>query len=223
LQISNCKFQIANFKLQISNRNLQFAIRYLPFAICHLLFAICYLPFVYGRLLMPANQVVLTVVFAIFTLMTLGGGLGVVSSRNLFHSAMFLMLSLAGVVGYYVLLDAGFLAAVQLLIYIGAIAILILFAIMLSRGLMAERQSQRNEQWWIALLVAVLTFVVLAVVLWQVDWPVADESALTSPTVAISRLGQELLGPYVIPFEVASVLLLAALVGAVILARETES
>lgn len=172
---------------------------------------------------MPTDQIVQTVVFAIFTVMTLGGGLGVVSSRNVFHSALFLVLSFAGVVGYYVLLDAGFLAAVQLLIYIGAIAILILFAIMLSRGLMAENQSQRNQQWWIAALVALLIFVVLAVVLWQVDWPVAEDQALASPSVAISQLGQDLLGPYVIPFEVASVLLLVALVGAVILARETES
>lgn len=172
---------------------------------------------------MPVDQIVRTVVFAIFTVFTLGGGLGVVSSRNLFHSALFLVLSFVGVVGYYVLLDAGFLAAVQLLIYIGAIAILILFAIMVSRGLMAERQSQRNQQWWIAALVALLIFVVLGVVLWQVDWPVADEQALASPSVAISQLGQDLLGPYVIPFEVASVLLLVALIGAVILARDTES
>ncbi len=172
---------------------------------------------------MPTSQIVQTVVFAIFTLMTLGGGLGVVSSRNVFHSALFLVLSFAGVVGYYVLLDAGFLAAVQLLIYIGAIAILILFAIMLSRGLMAQRQSQRNHQWWIAALVALLTFVVLVVMVGQVDWPEADQQALASPSVSISQLGQDLLGPYVIPFEVASVLLLVALIGAVILARETES
>jgi NADH-quinone oxidoreductase subunit J len=132
-------------------------------------------------------------------------------------------LSFAGVVGYYVLLDAGFLAAVQLLIYIGAIAILILFAIMLTRGLMAKHQSQRNQQWLIAALVALLIFVVLAVVLLQVEWPVASEQALASPNVSVSQLGQELLGPYVIPFEVASVLLLVALIGAVILARETES
>jgi NADH-quinone oxidoreductase subunit J len=175
---------------------------------------------------MPADQIVQTVVFAIFTVMTLGGGLGVVSSRNIFHSALFLVLSFAGVVGYYVLLDAGFLAAVQLLIYIGAIAILILFAIMLSRGLMAERQSQDNQQWWIAALVTILIFVVLVVVLGEVDWPVASQQALASPSSAISQegsqLGRDLLGPYVIPFEVASVLLLVALIGAVILARETE-
>jgi NADH-quinone oxidoreductase subunit J len=172
---------------------------------------------------MPADQIVRYIVFLILTVMTLGGALGVVVSRNLFHSALFLALSFAGVVGYYVLLDAGFLAAVQLLIYIGAIAILILFAVMLTRGLMAKRQSQHNQQWLIAALVTLLIFVVLAVVLWQVEWPVASEQALASPNVSVSQLGQELLGPYVIPFEVASVLLLVALIGAVILARETES
>ena len=172
---------------------------------------------------MPTDQIVRTVVFVIFTAMTLGGGLGVVTSRNVFHSALFLVLSFAGVVGYYVLLDAGFLAAVQLLVYIGAIAILILFAIMLSRGLMAERQSQRNQQWWIAAPVAFFTLVALGFVLLQVDWPIADEQALISPSVAVSQLGQDLLGPFVIPFEVASVLLLVALIGAVILARETET
>ena len=78
---------------------------------------------------MPADQIVRYIVFLLLTVMTLGGALGVVVSRNLFHSALFLVLSFAGVVGYYVLLDAGFLAAVQLLIYIGAIAILILFAV----------------------------------------------------------------------------------------------
>ena len=172
---------------------------------------------------MTILQILNIVIFSVLTLMALGGALGVVTSRNLFHSALFLVLSFAGVAGYYVLLDAGFLAVVQLLIYIGAIAILILFAVMLTRGLMVKRQSQSNDQWLIALLVAILAFVVLAVVLWHVDWPVADRDALASPNVSVGQLGQDLLGPYVIPFEVASVLLLVALIGAVILARETES
>ena len=172
---------------------------------------------------MTILQILNIVIFFVLTMMALGGALGVVTSRNLFHSALFLVLSFAGVAGYYVLLDAGFLAVVQLLIYIGAIAILILFAIMFTRGLMVKHQSQSNDQWLIALLVAILAFVVLAVVLWQVDWPVAGRDALASPNVSIGQLGQDLLGPYVIPFEVASVLLLVALIGAVILARETES
>ena len=172
---------------------------------------------------MPTDQIVYPIVFVIFTVMAVGGALGVALSPNLFHGALFLVLSFAGVVGYYVLLNAGFLAGVQLLVYIGAIAILILFAVMLTRGLMAKRQKQLNQQWWIVAPVGVLIFLVLAVVLWRVEWPVASEQALASPNISISQLGQALLGPYVIPFEVASVLLLVALIGAVILARETDS
>jgi NADH:ubiquinone oxidoreductase subunit 6 (subunit J) len=172
---------------------------------------------------MAIDQIVQIIVFAILTVITLGGGLAVVTSRNLFHAALFLILSLAGVVGYYVLLDAGFLAAVQLLVYIGAISILILFSVMLTHGLMAAGQNQRNEQWWIAGLVVALVFVVLLVALWQVAWPVAGEEALKAPNVAIGQLGQALVGPYAIPFEVISVLLLVALVGAIVLARETTN
>ena len=170
---------------------------------------------------MAIDQILQGFVFAVLTVITLGGGLAVVISRNVFHAALCLILSLAGVVGYYVLLDAGFLAAVQLLVYIGAISILILFSMMLTRGLMASGQTQRNEQWWIAGLVVSLVLVVLLVALWQVPWPVAGEQALRTPNVAIGQLGQALVGPYAIPFEVISVLLLAALVGAVVLARET--
>jgi NADH-quinone oxidoreductase subunit J len=162
-------------------------------------------------------------VFVVLTVMTLGGGLAVVTSRNLFHAALFLILSLAGVVGYYVLLDAGFLAIVQLLIYIGAISILILFSIMLTRGLMVPGQVQRNEQWWIAALVVFLTFLVLIVALWQVVWPIANEEALRTPNIAVGQLGAALVGPYAIPFEIISVLLLVALVGAIVLAREVEN
>lgn len=170
---------------------------------------------------MAIDQMVQIIVFAVLTVITLGGGLAVVTSRNLFHAALFLILSLAGVVGYYVLLDAGFLAALQLLVYIGAISILILFSVMLTRGLMAPGQNQRTEQWWIAGLVVALIFVVLLVALWQVAWPVAGEEALAAPNVSIGQLGQALVGPYAIPFEVISVVLLVALVGAIVLARET--
>jgi len=170
---------------------------------------------------MQVDQILQFFVFAVLTIITLGGAIGVVTSRNLFHSALFLVLSLTGVVGYYILLDAGFLAVVQLMVYIGAISILIIFAIMLSRGMMASKQRQRNDQWWMAGLIGFLLFVVPVVVVWQVAWPIADTQALASPNVAISQLGEALVGPYVIPFEVVSVLLLAALLGAIILARDT--
>ena len=92
-------------------------------------------------------------IFIILSVITLGAALAVVTSKNLFHSALFMVLSFVGVAGLYVLLEAGFLAAVQILVYVGAIAILIIFAIMLTRRLMAKDLVQRNangasQAWW---------------------------------------------------------------------------
>jgi NADH-quinone oxidoreductase subunit J len=156
-------------------------------------------------------------VFIILSIITLGAALAVVTSKNLFHSALFLILSFVGVAGLYILLEAGFLAAVQILVYVGAISILIIFAIMLTRRLMAKDLVQRNAQWGISSLVALLLFVVLGFVLLRVNWPVVEA---TVPQESISILGQELMSTYALPFEVASVLLLVALVGSIIIARE---
>jgi len=160
-----------------------------------------------------------TVVFIILSLVTLGAALAVVTSKNLFHSALFLILSFVGVASLYVLLEAPFLAAVQVLVYVGAIAILVVFAIMLTRRLMAEDLVQRNAQWGWSALGAVLLFVALGVILFQVNWPVVEAAV---PKETISTLGQDLMGRYLVPFEVASVLLLVALVGSIIIARERE-
>jgi NADH-quinone oxidoreductase subunit J len=158
-------------------------------------------------------------VFIIFSIITLGAALAVVTSKNLFHSALFLVLSFIGVAGLYILLEAGFLAAVQILVYVGAISILIIFAIMLTRRLMAEDLVQRNAQWGVSGLVALLLFAVLAFVLLRVNWPVVEANVSSE---SISILGQELMNTYAVPFEVASVLLLVALVGSIIIARERE-
>ncbi len=158
-------------------------------------------------------------VFIVLSIITLGAALAVVTRKNLFHSALFLVLSFVGVAGLYVLLDAGFLAAVQILVYVGAISILIIFAIMLTRRLMAEDLVQRNAQWGISGLVALLFFAVLGLVLLRVNWPVVGGDVSAE---SISLLGQELMSTYAVPFEVASVLLLVALVGSIIIARERE-
>lgn len=159
------------------------------------------------------------VVFIILSLITLGAALAVVTSKNLFHSALFLVLSFVGVAALYVLLEAPFLAAVQILVYVGAIAILIVFAIMLTRRLMARDLVQRNAQWGWSALAAVLFFVALGLILLQVNWPVVEAAV---PKETISILGQDLMNTYLVPFEVASVLLLVALVGSIIIARERE-
>jgi NADH-quinone oxidoreductase subunit J len=160
-----------------------------------------------------------TVVFIILSLITLGAALAVVTGKNIFHSALFLILSFVGVAALYVLLEAPFLAAVQILVYVGAIAILIVFAIMLTRRLMAKDLVQRNAQWGWSALGAVLLFVALGLILIQVNWPVVEAAV---PEETISILGQDLMGTYLMPFEVASVLLLVALVGSIIIARERE-
>ena len=159
------------------------------------------------------------VIFIILSAVALIGALGVVVSRKLFHAAIFLVLSFVGVAGYYVLLEAEFLAAIQILVYVGAIAILIIFAIMLSRRLMSPEFKASNEQWLWALVAGMALFVILVVILVQVNWPVVEAAV---PEGTISELGQALVNPdqYLLVFEVASVLLLVALVGAVIIARE---
>jgi len=159
------------------------------------------------------------VVFIILSAIALAGALGVVLSRRLFRSALFLVLSFVGVAGFYILLEAGLLAMIQLLVYVGAIAILIIFAIMLSRQAMTTDDKVLNEQWAMGGLVAVLLLAALIYVLVQVNWQVVEGPVSAN---SIQRLGESLVSSkgFVLPFEVASVLLLVALVGAVIIARE---
>ena len=159
------------------------------------------------------------VVFIILSAVTLIGALGVVTDRNLFRAALFLILSFVGIAGFYILLEAEFLAMVQLLVYVGAIAILIIFAIMLSRRLMSPEYEARNEQWLIALVSAAALCIVMVFILLQVDWP--TELSVVPPNM-IEQLGIALVSPdqFVLVFEVSSVLLLVALVGSVIIARE---
>jgi len=159
------------------------------------------------------------VVFIVLSAVALIGAVGVVTMRNLFWAALFLVLSFVGVAGFYLLLEAEFLAMVQLLVYVGAISILIIFAVMLSRRVMSPDFKALNEQWIFGLVIAVALLVVLGFILLQVDWPVVKSDL---PPETISYLGIALVDPaqFLLVFEVASVLLLVALVGAVIIARE---
>jgi NADH-quinone oxidoreductase subunit J len=158
------------------------------------------------------------IAFWVMTVCAIGGGIGVVSSRSLFHSAMWLILSLFGVAGYFVLLSAGFLAVVQLMVYIGAIAILVLFAIMFSRSMVTSSgETQNNRQWWLSLPLAFSLFLILMTVATAVNWPV-NEAEPSQDTVL--QLGLAFLGSYLIPFMGVSVVLSVALIGAIFLARD---
>jgi NADH-quinone oxidoreductase subunit J len=160
------------------------------------------------------------IIFLLVALFTLGSGFMVVTTGNLVHAALWLVSTLFGVAVTYALLNATFLAVVQVVVYIGAIAILFIFAVMLTRKDMRDQGPQLNRNWWVGALLAVLTFVGLFFLLQ--GWSGLSTTAADIPIGfdSISELGNALVSPdaYVLPFEVASVLLVAALVGAVYVA-----
>jgi len=158
-------------------------------------------------------------IFGFVSLVTLGAAVMVVTNKNILHSAFYLVLAFVGVAAIYVLLEAPFIAVVQVMVYIGAIAILIVFAIMLTRRILSKDLEQKNAQWVLAALGSMALFSVLAGIIYSVKWPVNSASV---PEDTITLLGQELLTTYVVPFEIVSVLLLAALVGAILIGREHD-
>ena len=165
---------------------------------------------------MTATQIIFLAVAAVI----LGSALLVVTTRNLIHAALWLIVTLFGVAVLYALLNAGFLAVVQVIIYIGAIAILFIFAVMLTRADLRDRTPQLNGGWWLNVILAILTFGGL---LWLFQtWSGISKVAAAMPPGfdAVGQLGNALVSPsaFLMPFEVASVLLLAALVGAVYVA-----
>jgi NADH-quinone oxidoreductase subunit J len=160
------------------------------------------------------------IVFLLVALFTLGSGFMVVTTRNLVHAALWLVATLFGVAVAYALLNAAFLAVVQVVVYIGAIAILFIFAVMLTRKDMRDQGPQMNKNWWVGVFLSMLVFVGLFVLLQ--GWGGLSKTASDIPAGfdSISALGDALVSPnaFVLPFEVASVLLVAALVGAVYVA-----
>ncbi len=158
-------------------------------------------------------------IFAAASLVTLGAAIAVVTNKNILHSALFLVLAFVGVASIYVMLEAPFIAVIQVLVYIGAIAILIVFAIMLTRKLMSKELEQRNAQWIWAALGSLALFGVLAWIVYSANWPA---SGALPPQDQITVLGNELLSTFVVPFEIASVLLLAALIGSIVIGRERD-
>ena len=162
----------------------------------------------------------MTILFLITAVVILASAVMVVSSRNLVHAALWLISALFGVAVLYALLNAGFLAVVQVVIYIGAIAILFIFAVMLTRREMRDTGPGLNKNWWVSALMSILTFGGLAYLL--SSWSGFSQTSADIPPGfdAVSALGEALISPdaFVLPFEVASVLLVAALVGAVYIA-----
>ena len=156
-------------------------------------------------------------VFYVFAFITVVSAFIVVFSRNIIYSAFSLLGTFAGVAAIYVFLGADFVAAVQVLIYVGGILVLILFAVMLTHRI-TDVQITNRAVGTIPALVVMGTFVFLLVqIIRETPWQKAKE-IIYAPTTA--RIGDLFLENYLLPFELASLVLLAALIGAVVLSRK---
>ena len=154
------------------------------------------------------------VAFWMLAVITVGSALGTAAVRNLIHAVVFLVISFTGVAGLYITLSADFLAVTQVLIYVGAISILVLFAIMLT-----PRGDRGNQEGFLRLPAVLLSGVLAATMIFvalDTDWNISDRAGFEDTATDI---GEALLDKFVLPFEIASVLLLVAMLGAIVLVR----
>jgi NADH-quinone oxidoreductase subunit J len=160
------------------------------------------------------------IAFWILSVITVVGAVLAITLRNLIHCVLSLILFFLGIAGHYLLLRADFLGAVQILIYIGAVVVLILFAIMLTRHVTGSEGPHEvlGGKWWAGMGTAII----IAGLLWAVIGK--DKLASMLPAGAakasVAEIGRALVGDWVVPFEAMAVLLTAALIGAVVIALE---
>jgi NADH-quinone oxidoreductase subunit J len=160
----------------------------------------------------------LVVAFWILAVVAVLAGLLVVTLKNVFRASLALILCFIAVAGIFVTLSADFLAAVQILVYVGAIGVVIILAIMLTRDV--HKGSPSNKLKFPAFIVAVLFLAAVCYAMTATRWPVAGVPPPPQPTTL--ALGEKLFGAggFILPLEVAPVLLLAAILGAIVLVRE---
>lgn len=162
------------------------------------------------------DDTAVVVAFWVLAVLTLVSALMVATVRDLIHAVLFLILSFVGVAGLYITLSADFVAVVQVLIYAGAISVLMLFAVLLT-----PRSTRDNATVSYAAPIASLATLVGVVLTYasvETNWAKAENSFGSTAR----EIGNALLDPYVLPFEIASVLLVVAMVGAIILVRPTQ-
>jgi NADH-quinone oxidoreductase subunit J len=161
-----------------------------------------------------------TLPFASLAGLTIGSAIAAMSLRNLVHCALSLVLTFAGLAGLYLQLNAEFVGFTQILVYVGAVAILIVFAILLTRGTEPANEPATVSP-WVGILVAVGAFLTMAAAV--LASPAGKRLAAPAPEVSVKTLGQKLMNEFVLPLEVMALLLTAAMLGAVIIAmREKE-
>jgi NADH-quinone oxidoreductase subunit J len=158
-------------------------------------------------------------VFYLFGGVALISAIAIVLSRNIVRAAVWLLGTLGGVAGLYFLLNANFLAAIQLIVYVGGTLILIVFGVMLTSKSPWVRLNPTAGQVVAALIVAVLLAAGLGLLAWQTDWADTATKHPLEQSPSVEQIGNALLTDYLVPFEVASVLLLVVMIGAAYLAR----
>ncbi len=162
------------------------------------------------------------IIFYFFAFITIASAGVVVFSRNIVYAAFSLLFTFFGVAGIYVLLSADFLAITQVLVYVGGIMVLILFGVMLTNKVVSVDIKTGTMQVLPAtILVASLIGIILGV-FWVTDWSVGGGNAAASAPSTAPKIGEALITTYVLPFEVASVVLLVAIIGAAMIARKEK-
>jgi NADH-quinone oxidoreductase subunit J len=157
-------------------------------------------------------------IFYIVAIVAIIGALGTVLMPNVVHSALFLIMSMLGTAGFYLLLSSEFLFLVQVLIYVGAVATILLFGLMLTRSRDLPIGGV-GPQWPIAALTCTVLAIALLVGVLDSDWP-GDVNEVT--TVSIEAIGAVLFRRWLAPFEIASIVLIIALIGAIVISKQEE-
>ena len=160
-----------------------------------------------------------TIAFWSLAVVLVGSALAVVLSKNLFHSVLWLALALTGTAGVFLLLEAEFLAAVQLLLYAGGIITIVVFAIVVTERLVGERITQTNRRITAGAVIAIALIALIANAISQQPLATTTQSFTTDLT---RTLGEAVLTRFVLPFELLGVLMLAAMLGAVYFARPED-
>ena len=159
--------------------------------------------------------------FIITAVVTLLGAVFAMSLRNLVHCALAMAVAFSGVAALYLQLDAQFVGFAEILVYVGAIAILIVFAILLTRSGETPEKSVLTSGWWAGIAVTVMVFTILG-------WAILSSSAVpkdlpVAPVATVKNIGDALMTKYVLPLEIIGLVLTAAMIGAVIIALKEES
>ncbi len=157
----------------------------------------------------------MVIAFWALATLTVSSAAMIIVVRNLLHAVLFLILSFVGVAGLYITMSADFVAVAQVLIYAGAISVLMIFAVMLTPQ--SSRDNAGNFLQAPAFVLSGLMIAAVSLVAVETDWREAERASFDGTATAI---GDALVSPFVLPFEIASVVLVAAMIGAIVLVRE---